>query len=621
MLPIQAAKASLPIALIGALLFSASGLQAMQGQNGLQTTTGPGDRQAILKDLDLRDRPLKDVVEFIRNKSGGNIVMDDSIDARVTLKLKNVHWRTALDLAAEKAECVVIQKGQNVLKVEKPPRVRFAFDQADITKVIDAISKISGANIITAPEVQGTITLRLKDVPWRDALEQIVKTLGYTVVEEDRDILRVVSPATLVDQLVQRTFQLHYVRPRSPFVPQISSEYVKGSIPIPAGDNPAQSFTVLQALRRMLSSAGSLEYIDRQNVILVKDTKPIVDDMERIIQIVDVEPRQVFVDIKFVTVRNTNILEYGINIGDTGWVASMNLGAIPHRLPFTMGPGGWEDNILPTDPGQPKGPFADPNLNTTGSAVIMPQTIFGAMDFTGMSAALRLLKKDDSSEIVQAPKIIALDHQEATIFVGDTVRYAQSRAEQGQAGGLTLVVEEAPGSPVQTGFQLMMIPHIVPGTDKVMLTVIPESESLTGTGGPPLAPSGFDVFTVGSGSGTGSIALPRISASTIATKMLIRSGQTAVIGGLTTDSNTKSVTKVPFLGDIPILGELFTYRNNAKTRSSLIVFITPEIIQTPEETEQMIRRLLDERKQAIPDYAQIFLKGKAAEAESEKDQK
>ena len=110
---------------------------------------------------------------------------------------------------------------------------------------------------------------------------------------------------------------------------------------------------------------------------------------------------------------------------------------------------------------------------------------------------------------MQAPKLIALDHQEATIFVGETVRYAQARSEQGQAGGLQLVVEEAPQSPVSTGFQLLVIPHIVPGTDKIIMDIIPKSDSLSGTGSTTLAPAGFDVFTVGSGSGTGSIALPR----------------------------------------------------------------------------------------------------------------
>ena len=556
-----------------------------------------GDPRAIITDLDLRDRPLKDVVEYLREKSG-------VIDKPVTLRnLKDIHWRDVLTLAAEKAGCVVIERSPNVFKVEKPPRVRFAFDKADVTKVIDAISKISGANIITAPEVQGAITLRLKDVPWRDALDQVVKTLGFTVVEEDRGILRVVSPATLVDQLVSETFQLRFVRPESTFAPQIRSQYVQGTI-FRAGGDPAKTFTLLEALRSMLTPNGRLQYIDRRNMVLVKDTKPVIDEMRRAIAQIDVEPKQVFVDVKFVTTKNTDLLDYGINIGDTGLQASIGLGQIPTRLPFNLGAGGFDDKIIANDSGI--GPFTDSTLNASNRTIV-PDTIFGALNFTQVTATLKLLKKDETSEIVQAPKIIALDHQEATIFVGDTVRYAQARSESGQSGGLQLVVEEAQNSPVQTGFQLLIVPHIIPGSDKVMMEVIPESEALSGSGGPPLAPPGFDVFRVGSGSGEGSIALPRISSSTISTQMLLKSGQTAVIGGLTTDTNTRTETSVPLLGDIPFLGWAFKNRTTNRTRQSLIVFITPEIVTSPEETEAGIRRVLEERRAAMgSEYRRIF---------------
>ncbi len=155
-------------------------------------TQAEGDRSALLT-LKLRDRLLTDVVPSIRRKAGVNIIMDESIvDETVTIDLEDVEWRRALDLVAEAAGCIVVEVAGNVLRVEKPPRVYFAFENADIQKVIDTIAKISGANIVVAPEVRGNITLRLKNIPWRDALEAAVKTLGFVVVEEDRGILRVV---------------------------------------------------------------------------------------------------------------------------------------------------------------------------------------------------------------------------------------------------------------------------------------------------------------------------------------------------------------------------------------------------------------------------------------------
>lgn len=566
----------------------------------------PGSRSTLLT-LKLKDRSLRDVVASIRRKAGVNIIISDSIEETVTIDLEGVEWREALSLVAEAAGCVVVEVSGNVLKVEKPPRVYFAFENADVQKVIDTIAKISGANIVVAPEVQGTITLRLKDIPWRDALEATAKTLGYVVVEEARGILRVVPTSNMKEDLVTESFQLRYIRPRSVYLPFLESPYVQSIRRTLQMEGDQVKFQLLDALRRTLTpEIGSMEYFEGKNLIIVKDTRPVVDEVRRIIEGVDIEPGQIFIDVKFVTTSNQDILEYGVNIGDDGWTASLGLGQIPTRLPFDLGAGGFDDRLIANDTGT--GPFADENLNPTGNT-IMPDVIFGALNFTQVQAALRLLQQDTQSEIVQAPKLIAIDHQEATIFVGETIRYAQARAEQGQAGGLTLVVEEAPNSPVSTGFQLLVIPHIVPGTEKVIMDIIPKSEALSGTGSSSLAPPGFDVFTVGAGgtAGSGSIALPRLASSTIATKVLLRSGQTAVLGGLVTDTSTETTTQLPLLGDIPALGWLFKSRAESKTKNSLIVFVTPQIIRSPEEVESNLRRVLEERRRQMQaEYDSIF---------------
>jgi type II secretory pathway component GspD/PulD (secretin) len=221
--------------------------------------------------------------------------------------------------------------------------------------------------------------------------------------------------------------------------------------------------------------------------------------------------------------------------------------------------------------------------------------VFGALNLTQVTATLRLLKKDARSEIVQAPQITALDHQTATIFVGEAVRYAQSRVEQGQAGGLLLALEEGDESPVSVGFQLLTTPHIVPGTDKVIMEVIPQRTALSGTGSTSLAPPGFDVFTIGAGGEEGTIALPRVASSTLATTILLRSGQTAVLGGLKTKSESETTTQLPLLGDIPILGYLFKGKVKQELTTTLLVFITPQVIRSPEDVEASMMRTLEER--------------------------
>ena len=584
------------------------GKQESPAQAQTQEPQSPGDAQALVT-LKLKDRPLKDVVQGIRRKAGVNVIIDEAIEEKdtVTIELQDVPWRKALDLVAEAANCVVVQVAGNVLKVEKPPRVFFAFENADIQKVIDTIAKISGANIVVAPEVQGTITLRLKNIPWRDALEASAKTLGYVVVEEARGILRVVPQSNMKEDLVTKSFQLRYVRPKSTYVPFLNSNYVKNTAQQAQQANAdGPPFKLIDALQKIVTpNTGTLQYYEGNNTIFVRDTRPVVEQITRMVESIDTEPAQVFVDVKFVTTSNRDILNYGVGIGDNGWNVSASGGQIPIKFPFDLGSGGWEDRIIANDTG--RGPFADENFNPTGGTQL-PDVIFGALSFTQVNMALQLLKKDTESEIVQAPKLIALDHQESTIFVGETIRYAQARAEQGQAGGLQLVVEEAPRSPVQTGFQLLVIPHVIPGTDKIIMDVIPQSDSLSGTGSSSLAPAGFDVFTVGAGTGgSGTIALPRIASSTIATKVLLRSSQTAVLGGLSTDTTTSSHTRLPVLGDIPVLGFLFGSKTSSKSKTSLIVFVTPQIIRSPEEVEQNLKKVLGERSQQLKsEYESIF---------------
>ena len=565
---------------------------ATQGGTEDIKTDAEGDRASRLT-LKLKDRDLRDMVSSIRRKASVNIIMDPGIEANVTIDLQDVPWRQALDLVAEQAGCVVSEGEGNVLKVEKPPRVYFAFENTDIQKVIDTIAKISGANIIVSPEVKGNLTLRLKNIPWRDALDASVKTLGFVVVEEDRGVLRVVPAANIQQDLVMETFPLRYVRPNSTYVPYLESEYVFNRMNKQQQQKGEMEFTILEALKQIVTpEIGTLNYFAELNVLVVKDTKPVVEEVRRIISQVDVEPAQIFLDVKFVTTTNEDILDVGVNPGGNGWSASMNLGQIPHRLPFDLGAGGWDDNIIANDNGV--GPFADGTLNPTGETQ-MPDVIFGALNFTQVQATLRLLKKDSQSEILQAPQITALDHQTATIFVGEAVRYAQARTEQGQAGGLLLSLEEGDDSPVNVGFQLLATPHVVPGTDKMVMEVIPQRTALTGTGSTAFAPPGFDVFTVGAGGQEGQIALPRVGSSTIATKVLLKSGQTAVLSGLVNRTQTDTELKLPLLGDIPVLGYLFKNKITSDVRSTLIVLITPSLIRSSQDTNDTMQRVLRER--------------------------
>ena len=448
-------------------------------------------------DLDIVENDLSLVVQVLRDLSGANIVILEGGDQKVrALKLTDVYWRDALDFAAEIAGCVVDEDKSGVLSIERPKRVTFSYDDIDLREVISSISKLANANIVMGPEVQGIVRVHLSDVPWKDALEGICKTLGYTVVEERRNFFRVVDPVSLEQQKVTRSYQLRYIRPKSVRVPKIESEFIEGGSAPPTG-TAAEHFTVLEALRKALSDSGELDFIESQNVIIIRDTSQVQETIQEIIRRLDVEPSQVFIDLKFVSTTNTDLLNLGVDYGDNGPQVSIRGSQIPIALPFTMGSGGFEDGIIASDQGF--GPFfgdADTPVISPGP-VDRPATIFGALSFNQVQATLRLLQRDQSAEVIQAPKIITLDGNEATIFVGETVRYAEAKSEQGQAGGLQLTVQEASGSPVEIGFQLLVRPNVVPGTRKIQMEVVPKETTLSGTGSSALAPAGFDVFTVG----------------------------------------------------------------------------------------------------------------------------
>lgn len=555
-------------------------------------------RQSV--SFDVKDRDLNDIIDFIRRRTDVNIVVAPAIQEKVTLSLKDVDWRQALNLVAERAGCVVVNVSQNLIRIEKPPRVHIAFQNVDIREVIDVIAKIGSANVVVAPEVKGSINIRLRDQPWRDALDAVVKTLGYTVVEEERGILRVVAREALKEQLETRAFQLKYLRPMGIYQPKIKTEYAVGE-PRNITD-PVKEFRVLDALKKALTKDGKLDYIDRANAIIVTDIPPVIRDIEKLIASLDQEPRQVFVDVKFVSTVNTDVFDFGIDYGSQGPLVTASGGQIPIDFPFKLGSGGFEDDFVVSNQFG-NGPFAG-STTTLGSptnvgTTIVPSTIFGALSFTQVSAAMRLLKRDVRSEIQQSPRIICLDNHTATIFVGEEVPYAQARTEQGQSGGLQLSIEEADKSPVSTGFQLLVTPHLVPGADRVILEIIPKQQSLSGSSGPPAAPAGFEVFTVGGSGQIGSIALPRLSQSTIATTMLLDNGQTAVIGGLSTDSKSEAVNKIPLLGDIPLLGWLFKSTATFNDRRTLVVLVTPTIIRSPSETMDEIQKSIEQQQKQM----------------------
>ncbi len=534
--------------------------------------------------LDVQDAPFGEVIrERIQPRTRVNIqVSPAAADLPVTLKVVDLHWVLALDAMTEKVGGFMVRRAPNLLKIERPKPITIAFDDENIRTVITRIADYAGANVIVSPKVEGTITLNLNETPWQAALEQVVRTVGkYALVEEDFGILRVVPRDEL--ELETDYYRFRYMRPPPVYRGVMattaggtgaSSDSSGGSAggggsggliydgePFKPTDDPAtitDYFPIIKALQQIVDAdeGGSVMYDPQENAIVFRGTKPRIRKLKAMVSQLDVEPPQVFIDMNFIVTSNNDSLDIGLKAGESSVGASLSGADILHMLPFNAGGGG--------------GGLANALSGTAFPSPASSAFTYGTLTTSETSLLWSALQRDTSSRIVQAPKLLALDNQSATIFIGETIRYARTTAATNQNGGLQFSVEEDPNSPVSVGFQLLVIPHVVPGEKKIRMTVIPERRALTGVGPLP----GFDRINV---SGQ-FIDLPRVQSSTLVTHMILRDNQTAVIGGLLEDRDVERVDKIPFLGDLPFAGLLFQGRGTTTVKEHLLITITPRIL-------------------------------------------
>jgi type IV pilus assembly protein PilQ len=551
--------------------------------------------------------PLREVVQQIAEDVGVNIVLDRDVEETVPeIRMRQrEYWKNVLDHIAELTNCEVVEVSPTMFKLIQPPKVTMQFHNADLKVVLDLLAKQSGASIVIAPEVEGKVTLNLNNVRYDVALETIVKTHGYIMVREDANIIRIVTPASLKAQLETRVFQLAYIRPPDDYI-AIMVAGGRGENKSDKGFwkrheekmdlNKVERFMLYQALKDMVSPEpinGRLRYDPGVNAFLVTDTKPKLDSMAEIIKKIDVPPEQVYVDVKFIRTTQGNVHEQGIRFDkiDT-----------PEEEGIVISQGFPDPSIGATTGG---GRTATDIFSRGGTymwdvgrweSLRKDFSTLGILDFTQTSMMLRLINSTENTRIVQAPKLLTLNNQEAVIFVGENVPYVAQKATVDQSGSLRITIEEDEDSPISVGFTLFITPHVVKDSDEIMLTVIPRTSTLVGRSSEDNP--GFSQFKAQIATGVFTwLDLPRTLNQTIVTKMLVRDGNTAVIGGLISEDRRESVSKIPILSSIPIIGNLFTWRRDMITRENLIIFITPRIVRSKAQSAQLTRDMVAKQKE------------------------
>jgi len=406
--------------------------------------------------------------------------------------------------------------GQESVSVTQEGRVSLDFRDADIQNVLRILSYKSGVNIVAGPEVTGLVTIQLRDVPWKQALDVILQTYGYGY-DQRGNIITV----TTIENLKKRREDAQLLAEQEVLLTK--------TFPL----NYAKAQTVIASVEKMVSNRGNVNYDERTNSLIVRDTSQNVELMEDIINRLDSTTPQVLIEAKIVETTLNSQENLGID-----WVteATVSGAARPHIYPFTN----HSNNKYLRDDNFPDAEDTD--------------FTFGTLDFSQVQAVLELLKSRTDTNILSNPRIVTLDNQVAQIVVGSQYPIPSYVYNEEQA---RLQVNGFEYKDIGVIFNVT--PH-VNNAGYVTMDIEPKVTEI------------LDFVTVENTS------LPRLSAESAKTRVMIKDGETLVIAGLIKDRVTDLKKKIPILGDIPILGLVFTKSEKTAVKTDLLIFLTPHII-------------------------------------------
>jgi len=417
------------------------------------------------------------------------------------------------------------------------------FQNVEVRAVLNVIADFTDLNIITSDTVQGNITLRLKDVPWDQALDIILQTRGLDSRRTGNVIW--IAPrdelATREKLALEAAAQINDLEPLRTEIFQLNYHKAETFVKVLTDDK-----------QRILSKRGSAVIDARSNKLFVNDTPARLEEVRRVILTVDVPVRQVMIEARIVEANDSFAKNLGARIG-------LLESGLQRRAPFgaTTGVGMNVGGEL-VNTGQAAGIVTGtPTINAGGLNSDLPAA--GLNNFsTGrfsfilfnnslsriLNVELSALESDGKGKIISSPRVLTADNVEALIEQGTEIPYQQATS----SGATSVSFRKA-------NLSLKVKPQITPDGNVIMTLDVTKD-------------------AVGARLPTG----VEISTKHVKTEILVENGGTVVIGGIYEQNDRTDVTKVPFFGDLPIVGFLFrnTTTNSAKTE--LLVFITPRIV-------------------------------------------
>jgi len=407
------------------------------------------------------------------------------------------------------------------------------FQDIPVRTVLQIIADYNGFNLVTSDTVAGNITLRLDGVPWDQALDIILKVKGLDKRMEG-NILMVAPSDELAAREARDLQALQQVEELAP----LYSEYVQV--------NYAKASELADLVKTddnsILSDRGSVSVDERTNTLLIRDTAKSIEDIKRMVTVLDIPVRQVVIESRMVTVKDNLNEELGIRWGVTdtdGEYASSG------RIEGLDNANGLNQTPVGTGQVPNIGERLNVNMPVNNPAGSIAFQVARLANGTILDLELSALEKENKGEIIASPRITTSNQKEAYIEQGVEIPY-----QQASSSGATAV------SFKKAVLSLTVTPHITPD-DRIILDLKVTQDT---------------VSEVTNGQA------PAIDTQRIGTQVLVNNGETIVLGGIYQQSIINSVSKVPVLGDIPYFGWLFRNTNNFNEKKELLIFVTPRIV-------------------------------------------
>ena len=414
------------------------------------------------------------------------------------------------------------------------------FQDIEVRSVLQLLADFTGMNLVASDTVTGSITLRLENVPWDQALALILRTKGLDKRQEGNVLL--VAPA---DEIAAREQQeLESRRQREQLAP-LRSEYIRINY-ARAGDMES----LIREEGSILSDRGSITVDERTNTLIVQDTERHLEEIRDVIRTLDIAVQQVLIEARVVVATSDLANELGVRWGGLAWQSRLQedgrtlvgTGRAQQVTEFGVGVLNQDDVEIET----PDELAVD--MGVTDSEATRFSLGFVDVRSGILELELSALAAEGHGEVVATPKVLTADQQPAVIASGSQVGY-----EEATASGATAVQF------IEAELRLEVTPRITPD-GRVIMELNIHNDSV----------------------GAVIAGIPSIDTNRVETTVLVDDGETVVLGGIYQQEKLEGVVKTPFLGDLPWIGRLFRRTFQEDEKQELLVFITPRLVQDGE---------------------------------------